>query len=54
MQDGCPFEWNRLILRAVNEACRNLTQEHDIRVGIFCNAASRAEGRYGCDRTPGP
>src|ERR1700722_18719507 len=39
MQDGCPFEWNCLILRAVNEAGRNATQEHDIRVGIFCNAA---------------
>ena len=40
MQDGCPLEWNRLILRAVNEADRNLTQEHKIRVGIFCSATS--------------
>src|SRR5438552_2525051 len=54
MQDGCPLEWNRLILRAVNEADRNLTQEHKIRVGIICSATSRTEGGYGCDGTPGP
>jgi hypothetical protein len=54
MQYSCPFEWNRLILRAVNEVDRNLTQEQKFSVGVFCSAASRAEGRYGCARTPGP
>ena len=54
MQDGCPLEWNRLILRAVNEVGRNLTQEHKIRVGIFCRATGRAEGGYGCDRMLNP
>jgi hypothetical protein len=34
MQDGRPLKWNRLILRAVNEVDRNLTQEHKVRVGV--------------------
>ena len=54
MQDGCPLEWNRLILRAVNEVDRNLTQEHKVRVGIFRSATSRAEDGYGCDQAPSP
>ena len=54
MEDGCPLKWNRLILRAVKEVDRNLTQEHEIRVGIFCSATGRAEGGYGCDQAPGP
>ncbi len=54
MQVDCPLKWNRLILRAVNEVDRNLTQEYKIRVGIFFSATSRAKGGYGCDRTPGP